>query len=200
MQPRWHNPALHALAAEPVPVGTELIPSSLHAAQCCYCLEVAQTPTTSLLQLEAVYRTSVNTLSDWWWQHWLMFRKNKYATNYSSFQHRATVQSSFCLQEGSSVLTCCIATSAMTEGLLHCTVWSNAQSHFPLQHSEQHIASSWLAHFCHHLQTPSNSITLCHQLCTKVSICPCTVANRLSARYLSLSGQDAAMSCGLLPH
>lgn len=63
-----------------------------------------------------------------------MFRKNKYATNYSSCQYCATAQSSFCLQEGSSVLTCCTTISAVTEGLLHRMVWSNAWNRLSPQH------------------------------------------------------------------
>lgn len=75
-----------------------------------------------------------------------MFRKNKYTTNYSSCQHCATVQSSFCLQEGSSALTCCVATlAAVAGGLLHHRVWSNARSHPSLQHLQRSTlpAAGW---------------------------------------------------------
>lgn len=77
-------------------------------------------------------------------------------------------------------------------------VWSNAWSHHLLQHSEKHSTSIWLAHFCHHLWMPSNTTTLCHWLCTKVSICPCTTADwALSISVFQVRILPWAVACSL---
>lgn len=127
---------------------------------------------------------------EWLTRATLMFRKNKYATSHSSCQHRTTAQSSFC----SDPLR---PTSAATGGHLCHMVWSKARSHLSLQQSRearcQRLAGRTLPSPPSALQQHRS----CHQLCTKVSICPCTVANRLSTWYLSRSGQDAAMACFL---
>lgn len=75
---------------------------------------------------------------------------------------------------------------------------TNAWSHLPLQHSEVHcqqLAGTLLSPPLNTLQHQS----LPSALCQSQYFCPCTMA-KSEHFYLSLSSQDAALSCGLLPH